>query len=346
VRRLGGQVIFADEPEPGQPLPILPGHSSPGRLERVLRAGGFAVTAELAPPDSADAEEVYARARVFDGCVDAINATDGSGANCHMSSVAVCALLTRVGYSPVMQISCRDRNRIAIQGDILGGAAMGVCNILCLTGDGVGAGDHPQAKPVFDLDSISLLETARTLRDEGHFQSGRKLSTRPRIFLGAAENPFAPPYDWRPLRLAKKVAAGAQFIQTQYCFDIPRLREFMSRIGDLGLLERVFVLVGVGPLPSAKTAEWLRLHVPGIHIPDAIVKRLAGAEKPRAEGRKLCVELIQEIRGIKGVSGVHVMAYRQEEAVAEVIQSSGVLDGRVPWYPGRDSHLKSQKAAS
>ncbi len=346
MRRLGGQVIFADEPEPGQPLPILPGHSSPGRLERVLRAGGFAVTAELAPPDSADAEEVYARARVFDGCVDAINATDGSGANCHMSSVAVCALLTRVGYSPVMQISCRDRNRIAIQGDILGGAAMGVCNILCLTGDGVGAGDHPQAKPVFDLDSISLLETARTLRDEGHFQSGRKLSTRPRIFLGAAENPFAPPYDWRPLRLAKKVAAGAQFIQTQYCFDIPRLREFMSRIGDLGLLERVFVLVGVGPLPSAKTAEWLRLHVPGIHIPDAIVKRLAGAEKPRAEGRKLCVELIQEIRGIKGVSGVHVMAYRQEEAVAEVIQSSGVLDGRVPWYPGRDSHLKSQKAAS
>ncbi|HLI11568.1 MAG TPA: methylenetetrahydrofolate reductase [Alphaproteobacteria bacterium] len=339
-------MIFADEPEPGQPLPILPGHSSPGRLERVLRAGGFAVTAELAPPDSADAEEVYARARVFDGCVDAINATDGSGANCHMSSVAVCALLTRVGYSPVMQISCRDRNRIAIQGDILGGAAMGVCNILCLTGDGVGAGDHPQAKPVFDLDSISLLETARTLRDEGHFQSGRKLSTRPRIFLGAAENPFAPPYDWRPLRLAKKVAAGAQFIQTQYCFDIPRLREFMSRIGDLGLLERVFVLVGVGPLPSAKTAEWLRLHVPGIHIPDAIVKRLAGAEKPRAEGRKLCVELIQEIRGIKGVSGVHVMAYRQEEAVAEVIQSSGVLDGRVPWYPGRDSHLKSQKAAS
>jgi methylenetetrahydrofolate reductase (NADPH) len=156
---------FEDEPVPGYPLPILPGHTSPGRFERVLRAGAFAVTAELAPPDSADPDEVYKRARVFDGYVDAINATDGSGANCHMSSLAVCALLTRVGYAPVMQISCRDKNRIAIQGDILGGAAMGVCNVLCLTGDGVQAGDHPQAKPVFDLDSTSLLGIARGLRD-------------------------------------------------------------------------------------------------------------------------------------------------------------------------------------
>jgi methylenetetrahydrofolate reductase (NADPH) len=339
-------MIFEDEPEPGQPLPILPGHSSPGRLERVLRAGRFAITAELAPPDSADPEEVHARARVFDGYVDAINATDGSGANCHMSSVAVCALLTRKGYSPVMQISCRDRNRIAIQGDILGAAAMGVCNLLCLTGDGVESGDHPQAKPVFDLDCMSLLETAVLLRDQGRFQSGRRLTTRPRIFLGAAENPFAPPHDWRPLRLAKKVAAGAQFVQTQYCFDVPRLRSFMARLDELGLLDKVFVLVGVGPLPSARTAEWLRHHVPGVHIPDAVVKRLAGAEQPKAEGRRLCVELIQEIRTIKGIAGIHMMAYRQEEAIAEVIQGSGVLEGRVPWYPGRDKHLQPQKAAS
>ena len=174
---------FEDEPVPGYPLPILPGHTSPGRFERVLRAGGFAVTTELAPPDSADPEDVYKRARVFDGYVDAINATDGSGANCHMSSLAVCALLTRVGYAPIMQISCRDKNRIAIQGDILGGAAMGVCNMLCLTGDGVQAGDHPQAKPVFDLDCVSLLDIARTLRDEHHFQSGRKISFAPRVFL-------------------------------------------------------------------------------------------------------------------------------------------------------------------
>jgi methylenetetrahydrofolate reductase (NADPH) len=338
-------MIFADEPAPGDPLPILPGHSSPGRFERVLRAGAFAVTAELSPPDSADPEDVYARARVFDGRVDAINATDGSGANCHMSSVAVCALLTRVGYSPILQISCRDRNRIAIQGDILGAAAMGVANLLCLTGDGVQAGDHPQAKPVFDLDCMSLTEIARRLRDEGKFESGRQLTNRPKIFLGAVENPFAPPYDWRPLRLAQKIAAGAQFVQTQYCFDLLRLRQFMNRLDDLGLLDQVFILVGVGPLPSAKTAQWLRHHVAGVHIPDTVVQRLAGAAKPKAEGRKICVELIQEIREIKGVSGVHVMAYRQEEAVAEVIDASGVLNGRIPWYPERHKNLLQEKVA-
>ena len=325
-----------DEPVPGQPLPILPGHSSPGRLERILRAGSFAVTTELAPPDSADPEEVYARARVFDGYADAINATDGSGANCHMSSVAVCALLTRIGYAPVMQISCRDKNRIAIQGDILGGAAMGVCNMLCLTGDGVQAGDHPQAKPVFDLDCVSLLTIARTLRDESHFQSGRKVTSPPHVFLGAAENPSALPHDWRARRLAKKVAAGAQFIQTQYCYDLSLLRSFMRHVEDLGLVGRVFILAGVGPLRSAKTADWMRRNVPGMHIPDALIDRLAGAKDPAREGRDICVEQIQAIREIPGVSGVHVMAYRQEETVAEIIDRSGVLAGRVPWYPGRD----------
>ena len=327
---------FEDEPVPGYPLPILPGHSSPGRFERVLRAGQFAVTSELAPPDSADPQEVYQRARMFDRYVDAINATDGSGANCHMSSLAVCALLTRVGYAPVMQISCRDRNRIAIQGDILGCAAMGVCNLLCLSGDGVQAGDHPQALPVFDLDSMSLLSTARTLRDEHRFLSGRKLTTSPRVLLGAAENPFAQPAQWRAQRLAKKVEAGAQFIQTQYCYDVPLLRQFMRGVEDLGLLGKVFVLIGVGPLRSAKAAEWMRTQVPGIHIPDAVVQRLAGAGTDAArEGRTLCVELIQEIREIPGVSGIHVMAYRQEESVAEVIERSGVLRGRVPWSPKR-----------
>jgi len=337
---------FEDEPVPGYPLPILPGHTSPGRLERVLRAGAFAVTTELDPPDSADPEDVYRRARIFDGCVDAINATDGSGANCHMSSLAVCALLTRLGYAPVMQISCRDRNRIAIQGDILGGAAMGVCNMLCLTGDFVSAGDHPQARPVFDLDCMTLLEIGRGLRDGHRFQSGRKVTFAPRVFFGAAENPFAPPFDWRPFRLAKKVAAGAQFIQTQYCYDVPRLSQFMRKVDDLGLLDRVFILVGVGPLRSAKAAEWMRSHVPGVHIPDAIVARMAGAANPPAEGRRLCIELIQEIREIRGVAGVHVMAYRQEEAVAEVIADSGVLAGRVPWHPGRDRDPRHEETAS
>ena len=336
---------FEDEPVPGYPLPILPGHTSPGRFERVLRAGGFAVTTELAPPDSADPEDVYKRARVFDGYVDAINATDGSGANCHMSSLAVCALLTRVGYAPIMQISCRDKNRIAIQGDILGGAAMGVCNMLCLTGDGVQAGDHPQAKPVFDLDCVSLLEIARTLRDDHHFQSGRKITFAPRVFFGAAENPSGLPYAWRPQRLAKKVAAGAQFIQTQYCYDLPLLRTFMEEVERLGLLDKVFILVGVGPLRSAKTAEWMRKNVPGMHIPDAVIERLAGARDQAREGLNICVELIQSIRGIRGVSGVHIMAYRQEDSVAEIVDRSQILQGRSPWYPSRDAAPYFQRTA-
>lgn len=328
---------FDDEPVPGYPLPILPGHTSPGRFERVLRAGHFAVTTELAPPDSADPQEVYDRARVFNGYVDAINATDGSGAHCHMSSLAVCALLTRVGYAPVMQISCRDRNRIAVQGDILGAAAMGVCNLLCLSGDGVQAGDHPEAKPVFDLDAVTLLETARTLRDEHRFLSGRKITYAPRVFLGAAENPSALPLAFRAQRVAKKVAAGAQFIQTQYCYDLERLRSFMTRIEDLGLLGKIFILVGVGPLRSAATADWMRKNVPGLYIPDAIVKRLADAgPNAQREGRTLCIELMQEIRQIRGVSGVHIMAYRQEQSVPEIVERSGVLGDRKPWYPGRD----------
>jgi methylenetetrahydrofolate reductase (NADPH) len=339
-------VIFEDEPVPGYPLPILPGHTSPGRFERVLRAGLFAVTTELDPPDSADPEDVYRRVRVFDGYVDAINATDGSGANCHMSSMAVCALLTRMGYAPVMQVSCRDKNRIAIQGDILGGAAMGVCNVLCLTGDGVQAGDHPQALPVFDLDCMTLLETARTLRDEHRFLSGRKISYAPRVLLGAAENPFAQPLEWRAARLAKKVVAGAQFIQTQWCYDVPMLRTFMQRMEELGVLDKVFILVGVGPLRSAKSAEWIRTHVPGVHIPDAVIKRLAGAADPAAEGRQLCIDIIQEIRTIKGVHGVHVMAFRQEHTVAEIIERSGALNGRVPWYPGRDPQTTTNRMAS
>ena len=211
------------------PLDPLPGHTSRGRLERVLRRGEFAVTTELNPPDSADPEDVYNRAKVFDGWVDGINAVDASGANCHMSSVGICALLTRMGYAPIMQIACRDKNRIAIQGDVLGGAAMGVANILCLTGDGVQAGDQPGAKPVFDLDFMSLLETIRIMRDNGKFLSGRKLTTPPQLFLGAAINPFAPPYDFRPIHLGKKIAAGAQFVQSQYCFDVPMFRTFMQQ---------------------------------------------------------------------------------------------------------------------
>lgn len=296
----------------------------------MLRSGRFAVTAELNPPDSADPQSVYDRALVLAEVCDAINATDASGANVHMSSVGVCALLTRAGYEPVMQVSCRDRNRIAIQGDLLGAAAMGVRNVLCLTGDGVQVGDQPEAKPVFDLESITLLRTARMLRDQGHFLSGRQLDVKPKFFLGAAENPFIPPYDFRSLRLAKKIEAGAEFIQTQYCFDFRRLCKFMDSVRDMGLHEQAYILVGVGPLRSAKAAEWIRSRVPGVVIPDEIIRRLNGVPSSRQweEGKRICIEIIQQVREVEGVSGVHVMAYRQEELVAEIIQEAGLLPRR------------------
>ncbi|MCB1547861.1 MAG: methylenetetrahydrofolate reductase, partial [Hyphomicrobiaceae bacterium] len=223
---------------------------------------------------------------------------------------------------------CRDRNRIAIQGDVLGAAAMGVCNVLCLTGDGVGVGDQPGARPVFDFDSLSLLRTIRTMRDDGVFLSGRKITRPPRMFLGAAENPCVPPYEWRPERLAKKVDAGAEFIQTNYIYDVPVFERFMARVRDLGLADRVFILAGVGPLASARAARWMRSNVPGIHIPDSVIERVEKAPKPAEEGKRLCIELIQQIREIKGVAGVHVMAYRREHQVSEIIMESGVLQAR------------------
>jgi methylenetetrahydrofolate reductase (NADPH) len=318
---------------------------SGSRLERVLRAGRFAVTAELNPPDSADPQEVYEAALVLSRVCDAINATDGSGANCHMSSVAICALLTRAGYEPVMQVSCRDRNRISIQGDVLGGAAMGVKNLLCLSGDDTTAGDQPEAKRVFDLDSIQLLRTVKMMRDESCYLSGRKITTPPRLLLGAASNPFIPPYDWRPYRLAKKIEAGANFIQTQYCYDVPRFRQFMSQVRDMGLDQKVCLLVGVGPLRSDKAAEFMRTKVPGVVIPDEIVDRLrkTPSEKKQEEGKKICVEIIQQVQEIKGVAGVHVMAYRQEELVAEIIEEAGLLPRLRQSTAAKEDPLRQQR---
>jgi len=311
------------------------GVTSGSRLERVLRSGRFAVTAELDPPDSADPQAVYDRALVLASVCDAINATDASGANVHMSSVGVCALLTRAGYEPVLQVSCRDRNRIAIQGDLLGAAAMGVRNVLCLTGDGVQNGDQPEARPVFDLDSVSLLRLARMLRDEGRFLSGRALESRPQFFLGASANPFAPPFEYRPAHLRKKVEAGAQFIQTQYCFDLPRLRQFMHVVHEEGLDRKAFILAGVGPLRSWKVACWMNEHVPGVVIPEPLLDHLSRTPGPeqREEGKRLCVDLIRQIREIPGVSGVHVMAYRQESLVAEIVEEAGLLPRQVRIRP-------------
>jgi methylenetetrahydrofolate reductase (NADPH) len=248
-----------------------------------------------------------------------------------MSSLGLCAVLLRAGYEVVMQMSCRDRNRIALQGDLLGAAALGVRNVLCLTGDDVTAGDQPEAKRVFDFDSIHLLRTAKIMRDQGVLLSGRKITKPPQLFLGAVENPFARPIAWRPQRLAKKVAAGADFIQTQYVFDVPVFREFMARVCDLGLDEQVYILAGVGPLRSPQAAEFMRTHVPGVVIPDALIERMRQTPRERwqDEGMNICVEIIQQVREIPGVAGVHVMAYRQEHMVAEIIHRAGLYP-RVP----------------
>jgi len=305
---------------------------SGSKLAALLASGTFVVTAEFPPPDSADAADVTARLHPFRGCVDALNVTDGSGANCHMSSLSVSVLLTQAGCEPIMQISCRDRNRIAIQGDLLGAAALGVKNVLCITGDHVSNGDHPSARHVGDLDSLTLLATARKMRDAGEFLSGRKLSRAPRLFLGAAGSPFAGPAEMRIDRLRRKIAAGAQFVQTQYCFDLEKLEHYMQLVRAEGLHEVTSILIGVGPIASARTARWLRTHVPGVHIPDAIIARLEDASDPREEGRRLCIELVRGIREIKGIAGVHIMAHRQERMVPSIVAESGALAGRAPLF--------------
>lgn len=298
-----------------------------GRFESALRSGKFVITTEVSPPDSADPQDVLTAASKLSKIADAINVTDGSGANCHISSVAACTILSQEGYEVIFQMSCRDRNRIAMQGELLGASALGLHNVMCLTGDDVTAGDHPQSKRVFDLDSTQLIQTARIMRDEGIFLSGRKISFPPKFFLGGADNPFVEPFDFRPLRLAKKIQAGAEFFQTQYCFDVERLRAHMEKVCDLGLPEKCFILIGVGPLRSEKTAEFMRAKVPGVFIPDEIVERMrkTPAEQKRAEGKKICVEIIQQIKEINGVSGIHMMAYKQEDAAVEIIKEAGLL---------------------
>ncbi|MBE2241676.1 MAG: methylenetetrahydrofolate reductase, partial [Burkholderiaceae bacterium] len=222
----------------------------------------------------------------------------------------------------VYQIACRDRNRIAIQGDILGAAALGVRNVLCLTGDDVSQGDHPQAKPVFDLDAVSLLHIARRMCDRGEFASGRGLQTPPDLFIGATANPFVPPFIDRVANLEKKIVAGARFIQTQFCFDVPMFEAFMREVRRRGLHERAHILVGVGTLSSAKALAWMASHVPGVHVPAAVLERIAKAPDQRAEGMRVCIETIDALRAIEGVAGVHVMGHRNEETLAEVLRSA------------------------
>lgn len=324
--------------------------SNVGKFEELLASGQFAVIAGLSPPDSADPEDVYSRARVFDGYVDAIYASNGSGSHCQMSNVAACALLERRGYTTVMPISCRDRNRLAVQSDVLGASALGISNVLCLSSDGVQDGEHGDAAPVSDLDCASLVSIVRAMRDESRFANGRAITTPPRVFIGAAVNPFFAPMNPaggdRLGRLTEQIAAGAEFVHTPHCFDVPHLRECMREVRDRGLDEQCAILVGVGPLDSPGAARWIRDHMPGVYVPEHVIERLDGADRPRLEGRRLCMELIQQIREVEGVAGVHVMAHRQEEAVAEIIDASGVLAGRIPWNPADRSGMFLQGASS
>ncbi|RTL52431.1 MAG: hypothetical protein EKK46_10775 [Rhodocyclaceae bacterium] len=295
-------------------------------LEIACRSGKFVVTVEIAPPDSADPAALLARAERFRGLVDAMNITDGAGGNCHMSSVAASAILTHAGFNPVYQVACRDRNRIAIQGDILGASALGVKNILCLTGDDVSQGDHPQAKPVFDLDAVSLLHIARGMVDRGEYASGRKLETAPKLFIGATCNPFVPPFTDRIANLEKKIVAGARFIQTQFCFDLPLLEAFMAEVRARGLHKKARIIVGVGTLSTAKALRWMGNHVPGVHIPEAVTARIAAATDQKAEAKRICIETIQAIRAIEGVAGIHLMGHKNDDTLVEIIIESSVRE--------------------
>jgi methylenetetrahydrofolate reductase (NADPH) len=296
-------------------------------FEQACKSGRFVVTVEVSPPDSSDPGVLIARAARFRELADAINITDGAGANCHMSSAAAAAVLVANGLTPVAQFSCRDRNRIALQGDILGAAALGVRNILCLTGDDVSQGDHPYAKPVFDLDSISLLRITEAMRDCGTFASGRKLDVAPNLFLGATANPFVPPFLDRIANLEKKIDAGAQFIQTQFCFDVPMLADFMREVRARSLHQRCAIIVGVGTLSSAKSLRHMARHVPGVHIPESVLQRVAGADNQKAEAKKVLIETIRAVSVIEGVAGVHLMGYRNDDMLAEAIEDSGIRRG-------------------
>jgi methylenetetrahydrofolate reductase (NADPH) len=298
---------------------------SGSNLEKLLRGGEFVVTSELGPPRGASREAVEKKAEILKGYADAFNLTDCQTAMVRLSSIASGAILINMGMEPVIQMTCRDRNRIAIQSDVLGAAALGMKNLLCLTGDHQCFGDHPDAKGVFDVDSIQLLDMVRQMRDEKKFQSGEELKVAPRLFLGAAENPFADPFKFRAIRLAKKIKAGTDFIQTQIIYNIKKFEEWMNIVRDMGLHKKVFILAGVTPIRSLGMAKYMKNNVPGMDVPDDIIKRLEGAEKKKAEGIKICLDIIERVRKIEGVSGIHIMAIEWEEIVPEIVERAGLL---------------------
>jgi methylenetetrahydrofolate reductase (NADPH) len=297
------------------------------KLQEIIHKGVFAVTAECGPPRGASPEVVIQKGTLLKDYVDAVNVTDNQTAIVRMSSIAACAHLLKLGLEPVMQMVTRDRNRIALQSDILGAYSLGIRNILCLSGDHQIFGSQPDALNVFDIDSMNLIRMVLTMRTEGEDMSGFKLNDPPKMFIGAAANPFADPFEYRVIRLAKKIDAGADFIQTQCVYNMERFREWMTLAREEGLTEKVHILAGITPLKSAGMARYMSEKVAGMDVPEAVIKRMAGVPKEKAveEGTKICLETIAELREIDGVCGVHIMAIEWEEKVGEIVESAGLL---------------------
>ncbi len=300
---------------------------TPSKLEKILAAGHLAVTSECGPPRGSDPEAIKKKAELIKDYVDAINITDNQTSVTRMSSLASCIHLKLMGLEPIIQMVVRDRNRIALQSDILGAASFDIYNILCLSGDHQSFGDNPQGQNVFDLDSMQLIQTVRLMRDEGKFLGGDDIARPPQMFVGAAANPFADPFEIRVPRLAKKIAAGVEFIQTQCIYNLEKFELWMKQAGDRGLLEKVHILAGVTPFKSAGMAKYMKNRVPGMDVPDDVVKRISGVpkEKQADEGIDICVESIQRLKELPGVRGFHIMAIEWEEKVPEIVERSGLL---------------------
>ncbi|HDM09197.1 MAG: methylenetetrahydrofolate reductase [Deltaproteobacteria bacterium] len=302
-------------------------YKSGSNLEKVLKAGHFAFTGECGPPQGANVEKLKEKAQHLKGMVDAVNVTDNQTAVVRMSSWAASLILLQEGLEPNFQMVCRDRNRLAIQSDILGVYSHGIRNMLCLSGDHQKFGNHPQAKNVYDIDSMQLIHAVKTMRDEGVFLNGEKIDVPPRLFIGAACNPFADPFEFRVYRLAKKIDAGADFIQTQCIYNMDKFREFMKRVVDMGLHEKCYILAGVTPMKSIGMARYMAKQVPGMDVPDSLIKRLQGAGKGKVaeEGIKFALEQIEEFKEMEGVAGVHLMAIEWEHRVPEIAERAGML---------------------
>lgn len=303
-------------------------NKSPGRLERLLRAGSFVVTAETTPPLTSDAYQVVDRVAPLKGLADAVNVTDGAGARAHLSSLVAAAKMLEAGIEPVLQFTTRDRNTLALERDVLGAAAFHIPNMLVIGGDPIERGDAPDASAINDLDSKGLVGLVALMRDQAKLPSGREIVPAPKLLVGVADTPVDPPAGWQPHGLQAKIAAGADFVQTQFCFDIDICRRYVAALVDLGITRQVFVLIGIGPLASARQAVWIRDNLPGSIIPDTVIARLENADDPKAEGRAVCAELMQELTSLSGVAGAHLMGPRAETEIARTIDASGILNDR------------------